>query len=106
MFRAAVTEQIRGWNIAVHGCEASAGTCEDEPPGDYLGRARNVVGEPGVQAKLETVTPRVPVTGLVAPPGTLGQSHLIQGREYWGCVYVLKKKIQGLMVVCLVILAI
>lgn len=39
MFRAAVTEQIRGWNIAVHGCEASAGTCEDEPPGDYLGRA-------------------------------------------------------------------
>lgn len=60
-----------------------------------------------MQAKLETVTPRVPVTGLVSPPGTLGQSHLIQGREYWGCVYVLKKKkIQGLMLVCLVILAI
>lgn len=57
---AAVTEQIRGWNTAVQGCLASAGACEDEPPGDSLGRARNVVGEPGVQAKLETVTPCVP----------------------------------------------
>ena len=63
------------------------------------------IGESGVQAKLETVTPSVPVTGLVSPPGTLGQSHLIQGRKYWGCVYVLKK-IQGLMLVCLVILVI
>lgn len=49
-----------------------------------------------MQAKLETVTLRVPgAPGLVSPPGTLGRSHLIQGREYWGMCICVKKNNPG-----------